>query len=181
MKTEKWLTVKQYAKLHNIAQQTVRAKIKAQTIPSKKIKGVMNVLDNSPELQEQETTPASTISAEQELADLQYSLAMKDSKELENELKRQKLRNLQQDTLIKKQKQTYTKQKYRQEYVEGVFQCFCQAFADVKKMIIELKLTKQQMQKFQNSFKKSIKKFEVELKKYLYEADKKEIQENETE
>lgn len=174
---EKWLTVKQFAKAHSVTQQAVRARIKAGTIQHKKIKGVMNVLDDAPD-QEQETTPAS-ISADQELADYQYTLAMKDSKELQNQLKRQKLRNLQQDTLIKKQKQTFTKQKYRQEYAEGVFECFTEAFADVKNLIIELKLTKDQMQKFQTCFKKSIKKFEVELKKYLHEADKKEIEDNE--
>ena len=178
---EKWVSVQDYADSHNVTNQAVRAKIKSGTIQNKKIKGKIHVLDVDYQEQEQEITPASIISAQQELADLQYSLAMKDSKQLQNELKREKLKNLQQDTLIKKQKQTYTKQKYRQEYAEGVFQCFCGAFADVKKMIIELKLDREQMQKFQNSFKKSIKKFELELKKYLHDADKKELEENETE
>lgn len=175
---EKWVSVQDYADSHNVTNQAVRAKIKTGSLQNKKIKGKLHVLDVDYQEQEQETTPAS-ISAEQELADLQYSLAMKDAKELQNQLKRQKLRNLQQDTLIKKQKQTYTKQKYRQEYAEGVFECFTEAFADVKNLIIELKLTKDQMQKFQNAFKKSIKKFETELKKYLHEADKKEIEDNE--
>ena len=100
---EKWVSVQDYADSHNVTNQAVRAKIKTGSLQSKKIKGKLHVLDV--DYQEHETTPAS-ISAEQELADLQYSLAMKDAKELQNQLKRQKLRNLQQDTLIKKQKQT---------------------------------------------------------------------------
>ena len=176
---EKWLTVKQFAKAHSVTQQAVRARIKAGTIQHKKIKGVMNVWDDAPEPEQE--FPASTISTEQELADLQYSLALKDSKELENQLKRQKLKNLQQDTLIKKQKQTYTKQKYRQEYAEGVFEAFTSAFADLKTKLISMRLKKQQMQEFQTIFKKGIKKFQVELKKYLAQADKKEIEDNETE
>lgn len=178
---EKWVSVQDYADSHHVTNQAVRAKIKTGSLQNKKIKGKLHVLDVDYQEQEQETTSASTLSAQQELADLQYSIAMKDSKELQNQLKRQKLRNLQQDTLIKKQKQTYTKQKYRQEYAEGVFEAFTSAFADVKNLLIELKLTKDQMQKFQNTFKKSIKKFEVELKKYLSEADKKELEDNETE
>ena len=178
---EKWVSVQEYADSHHVTNQAVRAKIKTGSLQNKKIKGKLHVLDVDYQEQEQETTPASTLSAQQQLADLQYSLAMKDSKQLQNQLKRQKLRNLQQDTLIKKQKQTFTKQKYRQEYAEGVFEAFTSAFADVKNLLIELKLTKDQMQKFQNTFKKSIKKFQIELKKYLHEADKKEIADNETE
>ena len=168
-----WLKVKEFAKKHGITQQSVRGRIQAGTIQNKKIKGIINVWDDAPEPEPQEKT-----SAEQELADLQYSLAMKDSKQLQNELKREKLKNLQQDTLIKKQKQTYTKEKYRQEYAEGVFEAFTSAFADLKTKLISMKLKKQQMQEFQTIFKKGIKKFEVELKKYLAEADKKEIEEN---
>lgn len=175
---EKWVSVQDYADSHNVTNQAVRAKIKTGSLQNKKIKGKLHVLDVDYQEQEQETTPAS-ISADQELADLQYSLAMKDSKELENQLKRQKLRNLQQDTLIKKQKQTYTKQKYRQEYAEGVFEAFTSAFADLKTKLISMRLKKQQMQEFQTIFKKCIKKFETELKKYLHEADKKEIEDNE--
>lgn len=169
-----WLKVKQFAKKHGITEQSVRGRIQAGTIQNKKIKGIINVWDDAPEPEPQEKT-----SAEQELADLQYSLAMKDSKQLQNELKREKLKNLQQDTLIKKQKQTYTKEKYRQEYAEGVFECFTAAFADVKTKLISMKLKKQQMQEFQTIFKKCIKKFQVELKKYLADADKKEIEDNE--
>lgn len=178
---EKWVSVQDYADSHNVTNQAVRAKIKTGSLQNKKIKGKIHVLDVDYQEQEQETTSASTLSAEQELADLQYSLAMKDSKELQNELKRQKLKNLQQDTLIKKQKQTYTKQKYRQEYAEGVFECFTNAFADLKSKLISMRLNKEQMQEFQSCFKKSIKKFQVELKKYLSEADKKELEENEAE
>lgn len=178
---EKWVSVQDYADSHHVTNQAVRAKIKTGSLQNKKIKGKIHVLDVDYQEQEQETTPASTLSAQQELADLQYSLAMKDSKQLQNQLKRQKLRNLQQDTLIKKQKQTYTKQKYRQQYAEGVFECFTNSFADLKSKLISMRLNKQQMQEFQAIFKKSIKKFELELKKYLSEADKKELQQNEAE
>jgi hypothetical protein len=79
---------------------------------------------------------------------------------------------LQQDTILKKQKQTITKEKYRIEYAESVLQAFTDAFSDVKNILIGLKLNKSQMQNFQAGFKKSLKKFEVNLKKMLSDADK---------
>ena len=85
---EKWVSVQDYADSHHVTNQAVRAKIKTGSLQNKKIKGKLHVLDVDYQEQEQETTSASTLSAEQELADLQYSIAMKDSKELENELKR---------------------------------------------------------------------------------------------
>lgn len=178
---EKWVSVQDYADNHNVTNQAVRAKIKSGTLPNKKIKNKIHVLDVDYQEQEQEnnSASASTLSAEQELADLQYSLAMKDAKQLQNQLRREKLKNLQQDTILKKQKQTITKEKYRIEYAESVLQAFTDAFSDVKNILIGLKLNKSQMESFQAAFKKSLKKFEVNLKKMLSDADKRQIDENE--
>lgn len=93
-------------------------------------------------------------------------------KNIQNELKQEKLNNLRQDTLLKKQKNTLTKQLYRVEYAEGVLQCFSSAFANVKNLLIDLKLTAEQNQNFQSAFRKALKRFEENLTNYLAQKDK---------
>ena len=173
-----WMTVKQYSDKKGISQNTVRKKIMRKTVLSKKIKGVMHVADLLPQQFEQQQADKQQQYQQQNLS---YQEELKKKLELENALKFQKLKNLQQDTLIKKQKQTFTKQKYRQEYVQGVFQCFTESFSNIKSLIIELKLSRENNNKFKKIFAECLKKFEISLKNYLSEADKKELQQNEVE
>lgn len=173
-----WMTVKQYSQKKGISQNTVRKKIFRKTVLSKKIKGIIHVADLAvDQIQQQQQQKQ----IQYEKQNLSYQDQLKKKLQLENALKIEKLKNLQQDTLIKKQKQTFTKQKYRQEYVQGVFQAFTESFANVKNLIIELKLSKEENNKFKRIFADCIKKFEINLKKYLAEADKKELQQNEAE
>ena len=171
-----WMTVKQYSDKKGISQNTVRKKIMRKTVLSKKIKGVMHVADLSAQQIEQQQADKQQQYQQQNLS---YQDELKKKLELENALKFQKLKNLQQDTLIKKQKQTFTKQKYRQEYVQGVFECFTESFSNIKSLIIQLKLSRQNNNKFKRIFAECLKKFEMNLQKYLAEADKKELQQNE--
>lgn len=173
-----WRTVRQYSIDNNISLPMVYKKIKRKTVLSKKIKGIMYVTDlMDPE--ETENRQLEEQAGEQEQQNLSYQDQLKKKLQLENALKIQRLKNLQQDTLIKKQKQTFTKQKYRQEYVQGVFQCFVDSFSGIKNLIIELKLSKENNNKFKKIFAECLKKFEINLQKYLMEADKKELEQNE--
>ena len=149
-----------------------------KTVLSKKIKGVMHVADLSAQQIEQQQAEKQQQYQQQ---NLNYQNQLKRKLELENALKFEKLKNLQQDTLIKKQKQTFTKQKYRQEYVQGVFECFTESFSNIKNLIIQLKLSRENNNKFKRIFAECLKKFEISLKNYLSEADKKELQQNEVE
>lgn len=167
----KWIKARDYAVYANIAVKNVYEKIKKGLVQSKKIKGILHVAVQDDSAQN------TTDNIDQ--INNQYQSEIQKKLQLDNALKIQRLRNLQQDTLIKKQKQTFTKQKYRQEYVQGVFQAFTESFSNIKNLIIELKLSRQNNNKFKRIFAECIKKFEVELKKYLHEADKKEIEENE--
>lgn len=159
----KWLKVSDYARYKGIAVNTVNKKVKANKLQSR--------LENGLRMVYAEELPADTVS-DTEKADAAYSLAMEKKTNLDNELKQEKLRNLQQDTLLKKQKNTLTKQVYRQEYAEGVYLCFSQAFSNVKTLLIDLKLSAEQNKAFQAAFNKALKKFETLLTKYLQDKDR---------
>lgn len=174
--TMEWKKVREYADDKKITTGMVYKKIKRKTLLSKKIDGVIYVADLTAQQAEHEQQQKQ---AEYEQQNLTYQDQLKKKLQLENALKIEKLKNLQQDTLIKKQKQTFTKQKYRQEYVQGVFQAFTESFANIKNLIIQLKLSRQNNNKFKRIFAQCIKKFEINLKKYLSEADKKELEQNE--
>ena len=166
----KWIKARDYAVYANIAVKNVYEKIKKGLVQSKKIKGILHVAVDDDSAQNTDNI---------EQINNQYQNEIQKKLQLDNALKIERLRNLQQDTLIKKQKQTFTKQKYRQEYVQGVFEAFTESFANVKNLIIELKLSRQNNNKFKRIFAQCIKKFEINLKKYLAEADKKELEQNE--
>lgn len=172
------MKVKEYSQAKGISVSMVHKKIKRKTVLSKKIKGVFYVADLSEQQIEKQQQQKQQQYQQQNLT---YQDELKRKLELENALKFQKLKNLQQDTLIKKQKQTFTKQKYRQEYVQGVFECFTESFSNIKSLIIELKLSRENNNKFKRIFAECLKKFEISLKNYLSEADKKELQQNEVE
>lgn len=174
-----WQKVNEYAQQHNINPQSVYKKIKRGTLLSKKEKGMWYVDELAGHQDVQQEQPQQVIQTAGTGRDLLYEDELKRKLELENALKAQKLKNLQQDTIIKKQKQMYTKQLYRQQYVEGVFEAFTESFANIKNLIIELKLKKEDNNRFKRVFSECLKKFEINLKKYLAQADKKELETNE--
>ena len=171
-----WFKVREYADNNKITTGRVYKKIKTKKLLSKKIDGVIYVAELTAQQADQQQQQKQV---EYQQQNLSYQDELKKKLELENALKIEKLKNLQQDTLIKKQKLTFTKQKYRQEYVQGVFQAFTESFSNIKNLIIELKLSRQNNNRFKKIFAECIKNFEMNLQKYLAEADKKELQQNE--
>ena len=159
---ENWIKVSEYAKLKNIALHTAYKHIKQGKIQVKKINGIKHVA-----VQENEKT-ADEIEAEQNNTWLSLQ---NDEKKVKLDLQLQKLKNLRQDTILKQLKQQAIKEKYRQEYCEGVLECFINSFADLKNFLIALKMEKQQLDQFNDVFKKDLKKFESALKKYLLDKD----------
>ena len=184
-----WITVKKYAHKTNTSVTAVYKKIKTGSVKSKKVKGITLVQDNSiiavKTPSNEDKTAQMDQTEEQKIENEEWSRLQNEERKVKLELQFEKLKNLREDTLIKKQKQTYTKELYRQEYVDGVFEAFTDAFSNIKNLIVELKLKKEDNAKFKKVFSDCIKKFELNLKKYLAEADKKEFEEqvvqNETE
>lgn len=174
-----WQTVRQFSEKNHVSPSSVYQRVKTKSLLSKKEKNVLYVaeLDDADVKQQTEVQEEVVQQVEQaDGRDLLYQDELKRKLELENALKAQKLKNLQQDTIIKKQKQMYTKELYRQQYVEGVFEAFTQSFSNIKNLIIELKLKKEDNNKFKRVFSECLKKFQINLKKYLAQADKKQMQ-----
>lgn len=158
-----WMTVREYAIKANVTPKIIYKKIKANQIQSKKVKGILQVYDDSAFKQETESKNIETES--------EWQKQQAENKRLDNELKAQKLKNLKQDTLLKKQKNDFIKQKYRLEYAEGVLMCFAESFSDLKNFLIKLKMSQQEKESFQLQFSNCMKKFRKQLKKYLTEKD----------
>ena len=158
-----WYTVSQFAELKKCTGQNIRNKLKYNRLQQLKYHDMIYVAELDTPL-----PPAEILQqpAPQQLTPAAEKLL------IQNELKREKLLNLRQDTILKKLKNEYTKQMYRQQYVEGVFQCFTEAFSKLKNNLIQLKLGKQQTDKLKKTISSCIKTFESSLQKYLQEKDR---------
>ena len=170
-----WYTVSQFADLKKCTGQNIRNKLKYNRLQQLKYHDMIYVAELDTPL-----PPADILQqpAPQQLSPVTQKLL------IQNELKREKLLNLKQDTILKKLKNEYTKQMYRQQYVEGVFDCFTAAFSRLKNSLIQLKLSKEKNEKLKKIIQKSIKEFEENLIKYLHEKDRQEQgvnEENKTE
>lgn len=165
-----YISVAEYARQHNTSTKQVYDLIHTGKLPYKKLKDKLHIWleDTEGNTEDQEVNRNEFAGGEQ-----QQKLR------LDNELKKQKLRNLQQDTLIKKQKQVHYKQMCRQQYCEGVFQCFTESFGKLKSSLIELKLNKEQNAKIKRIIGECLKEFQSQLKKYLQQKDKEELKNNE--
>ena len=165
-----WYTVSQFADLKKCTGLNIRNKLKYNRLQQLKYHDMMYVAELDTPL-----PPAEILQqpAPQQLTPAAEKLL------IQNELKREKLFNIRQDTILKKLKNQYTKEQYRQQYVEGVFQCFTEAFSKLKNNLIELKLGKQQTEKLKKTISKCLKEFEANLSKYLTEKDRLEQGENE--
>lgn len=165
-----WISIREYANKHDVTTNAVLKRVHNNTIQSKKEKGMYLVWQDDTDAVQQQLQimpEASTSNTDDAYAD-----AMRKAKELENALKQEKLKNLRQDTLLKKQKNRQVIQQYRKEFAQGVFECFTESFGDVKKLFIELKLNKQMNEKLKSVFKKCIGKFQKNLTDYLAKSDK---------
>lgn len=164
-----FLSVRQYANSKDLSVNYVRKLINTGKLTAKKVNGAFQI--EVPDDQPVKLTERDKRIQEQDQA---YTLAMTSKTEIDNRLKQERLNNLKQDTVLKRLKNQQVIQQYRREFAEGVFQCFTDAFSDVKNVFIEMKLNKQQNQKLKQSFSKSIKNFKEKLNEYLKKNQNKE-------
>ena len=90
---------------------------------------------------------------------------------IDNELKKERLFNLRQDTILKMQKQKFQIEKYRLEFAEGVNECFKDAFSSFSCFLQEAKLQKEDAEKINKVLLLCIEEFEKKLKQYLEKVD----------
>ena len=168
-----WMKVGEYAKKHGVKQSTVRKKIKSNTIASKKDEHGVTLVDDV-----EENVVEQTASPEQSEGRGYSQQALESRWNTENELKRQKILNIQADIVIKKQRVVSYREKLRTEFCEGVLEAYTDAFSDLKGIVVDLKLKKEQIKRFKDCYSKCLKKFEQKLRNYLKQKDKEEEEES---
>lgn len=158
-----WITIKEYGEREGISRPSVLKRVKSGRIKMKKDDGRVYIEVPDEEGQEQKMTPTEALNA---------SLATR--YDVENELKLAKVRNLEAEIVIKKQKVVAYRERLRTEFCEGVLEAYTDAFSDLKGIVVDLKLKKEQIRRFKDCYAKCLKKFEQKLKNYLKAKDKEE-------
>ena len=161
-----WITVKEYAGREGISVSAVPDRIKSGRVKSKK-EGRRVYIEVPDEEQEQ---PLSKTEALNKALATRY--------DVENELKLAKVRNLEAEIVIKKQKVVSYRERLRTEFCEGVLEAYTDAFSDLKGIVVDLKLKKEQIRRFKDCYAKCLKKFEQKLRNYLKQKDKEEEEES---
>ena len=169
-----WLRTRDFAEKHGVSTSAVRQRIKSGSIPNRKNNGSYEVWD-----QDQSESPEMPLASEETGVDSAYTQALTRKAQLENKLKEQKLKNLTEDTELKKQRNRDYIEQVRREFAEDVFQCFTESFSDLKSLFIEMRFDKEQNQKLKQVFGKAIKDFRERLLKYLEKGKKEEQEKNE--
>ena len=162
-----WITVKEYAGREGISISAVPDRIKSGRVKSKKEGRRVYIEVPDEDGQEQTITPTEALNA---------SLATR--YDVENELKRQKILNIQADIVIKKQRVVSYRERLRTEFCEGVLEAYTDAFSDLKGIVVDLKLKKEQIRRFKETYAKCLKKFEQKLRNYLKKKDLEEEEES---
>ena len=162
-----WITVKEYAGREGISVTAVPDRIKSGRVKSKKEGRRVYIEVPDEEGKEQTMTPTEALNA---------SLATRYN--VENELKLAKVRNLEAEIVIKKQKVVSYRERLRTEFCEGVLEAYTDAFSDLKGIVVDLKLKKEQIRRFKDVYSKCLKKFEQKLRNYLKQKDKEEEEES---
>ena len=167
---EEYITVREYAKIKNISTKRVYQLVKKHRLDAKKIAGKLHVNN---------TSSSSELTEQQQRKDALYNSAEQiklEKLKIENELKKQRLKNVRQDTILKHLKNQSTKEKYRVEYAEEVLQVYITSFASLKSFITSLHLDADQLKAFQQHIEKCVSQFELNLSKYLRNKDKEQIE-----
>jgi hypothetical protein len=160
-----WMTLKAYAEREGIRPASVYDRIKSGRVKSKKEKGRV-FIEVSEDGQEQ--TPTKTDALNNALAS-RY--------DTENSLKQAKIRNLEAEIILKRQKAVAYRERLRVEFCEGVLECFTDSFADLKGVAVDMKMGKEQIRHFKEAYAKCLKKFEQKLVSYLRTKDEEEEKE----
>lgn len=162
-----WITVKEYAGREGISVSAVPDRIKSGRVKSKKEGRRVYIEVPDEEGKEQTMTPTEALNA---------SLATR--YDVENELKLAKVKNIEAEIILKKQKLTSYRERLRTEFCEGVLEAYTDAFSDLKGIVVDLKLKKDQIRRFKDCYAKCLKKFEQKLRAYLKQKDKEEEEES---
>ena len=159
-----WITTREFAERNNISVQAVTSRIKHGSVNCKMENGkrYIEVPDENAEIS----------------IDEEKTKILSDKFEIEAELKRKKIENIRMDVLLKKQHMTVYKERLRTEFCEGVLEAYTDAFSDLKGIVVDLKLKKEQIKRFKDCYVKCLKKFEQKLRAYLKQKDKEEEEES---
>lgn len=171
-------TSNQYAESNNISKKTVYNWIAKGKLFSHKFNNKIYVSEQPFEIEQLSVFQnKKKIQNRFDLAVSKYEWQVKKD-ELNLILQKQKLKNLRADTRLKNQKVILKKQEYKKQICNKIFQVFSDSFADLKGLIIELKLTEIQLQQFNKILQICLQKFEKGLEQY---SKTEQIQEEEEE
>lgn len=162
-----WMALKAYAEREGIRPASVYDRIKSGRVKSKKEGRRVYIEVPDEEGKEQTMTPTEALNT-----------ALATRYDVENELKLAKVRNLEAEIVIKKQKVVAYRERLRTEFCEGVLEAYTDAFSDLKGIVVDLKLKKDQIRRFKDCYSKCLKKFEQKLRNYLKQKDKEEEEES---
>ena len=162
-----WITIKEYGEREGISRPSVLKRVKSGRIRMKKDDGRVYIEVPDEEGKEQTMTPTEALNT-----------ALATRYDVENELKLAKVRNLEAEIVIKKQKVVAYRERLRTEFCEGVLEAYTDAFSDLKGIVVDLKLKKDQIRRFKDCYSKCLKKFEQKLRAYLKQKDKEEEEES---
>lgn len=170
-----WITIRQFADQNGISVPAVESRIKTGSLKCRKENG-RRVVEVPDETQDANQDAHQKIESSSEKS---YTKSALESRwDVENELKRQKILNIEADIIIKKQKVKEYRERLRVEFCEGTLECFTDAFADLKAVLVDCKLKKEQIKKFKDCYAKCLKKFEQKLVAFLKKKDDEEEEES---
>ena len=162
-----WITIKEYGEREGISRPSVLKRVKSGRVKMKKDDGRVYIEVPDEEGKEQTMTPTEALNT-----------ALATRYDVENELKLAKVRNLEAEITLKKQKVVAYRERLRTEFCEGVLEAYTDAFSDLKGIVVDLKLKKDQIRRFKDCYSKCLKKFEQKLRNYLKQKDKEEEEES---
>lgn len=162
-----WITIKEYGEREGISRPSAMKRVKSGRVRMKKDDGRVYIEVPDEEGKEQTMTPTEALNT-----------ALATRYDVENELKLAKVRNLEAEITLKKQKVVSYRERLRTEFCEGVLEAYTDAFSDLKGIVVDLKLKKEQIKRFKETYAKCLKKFEQKLKNYLKQKDKEEEEES---
>lgn len=162
-----WMALKAYAEREGIRPASVYDRIKSGRVKMKKDDGRVYIEVPDEEGKEQTMTPTEALNT-----------ALATRYDVENELKLAKVKNIEAEIILKKQKVVAYRERLRTEFCEGVLEAYTDAFSDLKGIVVDLKLKKDQIRRFKETYSKCLKKFEQKLRAYLKQKDKEEEEES---
>ena len=159
-----WVTAREFAERNGISISAVSSRIKHGSVNCKMEDGKRYI-----------EVPDDFVSV---AIDEGKTKILSDKFEIEAELKKKKIENIKMDVLLKKQHMVSYRERLRTDFCEGVLEAYTDAFAELKSVMVDLKLKKANIMRFKETYSKCLKKFEQKLRNYLKQKDKEEEEES---